>query len=131
MATLTQIRTALKANVASVTTLNVYRFMPLTPQFPCAVLDWPDELDLTPMILDTGYNVTIPVRIGVNLSDEESADDLLGGFITSVPAAILADKTLGGMCDDLNVEPVSFSRTLTADGATLIQWVDIPVMVLA
>jgi hypothetical protein len=130
MATLTQIRTGLKANVASVTALNVTRFMPKTPQFPCAVLDWPDELDLTPMILDTGYDVTIPVIVGVEINDDESADDLLCGFITTVPAAILADRTLGGMCDDLNVSPITFSRSLTDEGR-LIQWFTVPVTVLA
>jgi hypothetical protein len=129
MGTLTAVRTGLKTRLATVSTLNAYRFMPKNPAFPCAVLDWPEEMNVQPA-MDTARDITVPVVVGIELgADDESSDDLLCGFIESVPAAILADRTLSGAAQDLSFGPITFSRGPIDDGR-IIQWFVVPVLVM-
>ena len=87
--------------------LNVAKWIGQSIRVPMAVVGWPTVTydEAMQRGLDTW---TIPVQIFVGLADNRSAVLKLESYMdgsgaTSVKAAIEADTTLGGVCDDVRV----------------------------
>lgn len=116
-------RTAILTALAGITTTQKYRRRMTNPQFPCHVVGWPDEYDVRPD-QSGSTTATIPVWVGVEVGDDESADDQLSGLLDSTVTALLAVAAY-------DVQPATdFGETLTDDGRTVV-WCRLPVVVFA
>lgn len=107
MATLSAMRTALAANLASISGLRTAATMPDQPNPPIAIV-MPTSVSYDTAMgrgLDT-YEFTVLVIVG--RVDERTAQNLLDGYCnpsgaTSIKAAIESNRTLGGQANDLRV----------------------------
>jgi len=101
------VRDGLVTALDTIAGLNVAKWIGQSIRTPMAVVGWP-QVDYDQAMgrgLDTW---TVPVQIFVGLADNRSAVATLetymdGAGATSVKAAIEADPTLGGACDDVRV----------------------------
>ncbi len=125
MASLATIRTGIATALAGITTAQIYRRRQTNMQYPCLFIGWPLEFDVR-AALDGGgsRDATIPLHIGVEVTDDDSSDDLLSTTLESVASALLAVSTY-------DVQPATdFGEGQTDDGRTII-WATIPVRVFA
>lgn len=107
MATLSAMRTALAANLATISGLRTAATMPDQPNPPIAIV-MPTSVSYDTAMgrgLDT-YEFTVLVIVG--RVDERTAQNLLDGYCnpsgaTSIKAAIESNRTLGGQANDLRV----------------------------
>ena len=107
MATLSALRTALAANLATISGLRTAATMPDQPNPPIAIV-MPTSVSYDTAMgrgLDT-YEFTVLVIVG--RVDERTAQNLLDGYCnpsgaTSIKAAIESNRTLGGQANDLRV----------------------------
>jgi len=107
MATLSAMRTALAANLASISGLRTAATMPDQPNPPIAIV-MPTSVSYDTAMgrgLDT-YEFTVLVIVG--RVDERTAQNLLDSYCnptgaTSIKTAIESDRTLGGQANDLRV----------------------------
>jgi hypothetical protein len=122
--TLATIRTNIATALVGVTTANIYRRRQTNLQYPCLMIGWPLEFDVRPAQAADPRDATIPVTVGVEVTDDDSSDDLLSSILESAVTAILANATM-------DVQPATdFGEALTDDGRAII-WATIPVKVLA
>ena len=111
------------ALASAVTSANHYKRRQTNPQFPCIVVGWPDELDVRPAFGDA-RDFTLSVWIGVEVGDDDSADDLLSSLLESAVTALQATS-------GWDVQPATdFGESLTEDGRVIV-WCRLPVLVLA
>lgn len=115
---LTAIRAGLTTNVLTAiddVTMTGYLMVPAVP--PCFEIDFPPDS----FVYDQSYGRTseelrLIVRGIVALGESDEAQVRLDGWLSdgdeNVKAAIQADKTLGGACDDLRVERATGHRRL-------------------
>lgn len=130
MATITQTRTAMNAALSALTTANRYRFRPKNPQYPCTVIGMPDEWDTRP-VEGSARTMTFPVWVGIDGKDDESTEDTFEALIESVVTTLLANPTLTGVVDSLDVQPVTnFTASISGDDRVIL-WCSIPVEVFA
>ena len=101
------VRDGIVTNLSTISGLNVAKWIGQSIQTPMAVVGWPTVVydEAMGRGLDTW---TVPVQIFVGLADNQSAAERLetyldGSGATSVKAAIEADPTLDGACDDVRV----------------------------
>lgn len=107
MSTISQIRSGLATNLATISGLRTAATMPDNPNPPIAIVV-PEGINFDTSFgrgLDT-YTFTVLVVVG--RVDERSAQNLLDGYCTatgstSVKAAIESDRTLSGVVNDLRV----------------------------
>jgi hypothetical protein len=121
---LATIRTDIETAVLEVEA-NVYRRRQTNLQYPCLMIGWPAEFDVR-AALDggTSRDATIPVTIGVEVTDDDSSDDLLSELLEQTVTELMADTTY-------DVQPATdFGEALTDDGRTIL-WATLPVRVLA
>lgn len=112
---LAAVRRGIKRTLDNVSGLQaVYGYIPPAPTPPCAIVGWPQTVDLQPYLNNpsTRLEVTIPVRVLVTMSDNKNADLNLGEFCelagsSSIYEAFANDPTLG----DIDVEAVVTSVT--------------------
>ena len=131
MATLKQVRDGLATNLSSLTSsMQVYRFRPKDPKFPCAMIGWPDALDLSPAQDGVTRSITLEVAVAVVWGDDESTNDSLSTLFESTAAALLSDRTLGGSVGDIWLGAATFPLVSADDGRTW-QECRIPVTVYA
>ena len=122
--TVSQIKTGLAANLATVSGLRAYAYQPDNVNTPFA---WP----LLESIQYNGamggglitHQFTISVVVG--RSAERTAQNLLDGYLsykgaTSIRQALESDRTLGGVVQDLIVESANNISTLEANDATYL-----------
>lgn len=99
---LAAIRAALGQQLAAIPGLRIFTIAPDAPVFPCAVLvpgSPTVEYGLT--LGGTQAKLTLYVRVFTGRLNERSAEALLDQFLaesglSSIPAAVAADPTLGG-----------------------------------
>lgn len=131
MGTVAQHRAGLKANLAAVfTSADVFDFE--SKKFPAGsvwVVSWPE--DFAPHMTHGGdRNITYPVRFEIPWGDDESSDDAIEAAMQAAVAAIEADPTLGGSCDDLACLPfTNIGVSRRSDETVVLQFV-VPVEVL-
>jgi hypothetical protein len=130
---ITQIRTALATNLATIAGLRTAAEVPDNPSPPIAIVNLDsvtyDQAYAKGM---TTYNFTITVVVG--RSAERQAQRKLDGYITpganSVKNAIESDKTLGGYAYDCRVVSLNSVGSLTISDTTYLA-ADFSVTVIA
>jgi hypothetical protein len=123
MATLATLRTNIATALSGVTTANIYRRRQTNLQYPCLMIGWPIEFDVRPVMATSPRDATIPVTVGVEVLDDDSADDLLSGIMESAITAL--DTAV------YDVMPATdFGEALTDDGRVILG-ATLPVKVLA
>ena len=122
--TVSQIKTGLAANLATVSGLRAYAYQPDNVNTPFA---WPllDSIQYNGAM--GGGLITHKFTISgvVGRSAERTAQTLLDGYLsykgsTSIRQAIESDRTLGGVVQDLIVESANNISTLEANDATYL-----------
>jgi hypothetical protein len=107
--------------------VNVYSFLPGSLVYPAVVVGWPETWTLGTSESNTDDYV-VPVRVGVSLAHPESADVTLMELLDSVKAAIEADSSLGGACDDLSADSVTnIGQNGEGDVAVLVATINVTV----
>jgi hypothetical protein len=102
---------------------NTYRRRILNPQSPAFVVGWPQTMDVSAAMGSGIRDYVIDVHIGIEVLDEEGADEELEDLIEVAVTAILEVPQWG-------VQPVDeFGEAQTQDGRTFI-WCRLPVTVL-
>lgn len=120
--TLATTRTAVLTALASVTTIERYRRRQTNYQYPCAVVGWPQEFDVRPVMGDA-RDFTIDVHIACEVIDDDSSDDLLSSILESVVTALQGTPAW-------DVQPVTdFGESLLDDNRVVV-WCRLPLAVL-
>lgn len=106
--TLGQTRTAIKNTLRAVMPdgWQDYDYEPLRPVTPCFVVGWPADVNPN-AVLGEGEDYTIPVRVLIDYQADEEADNALEEVLPQFVVALHADKTLGGLIDDLACERIN------------------------
>lgn len=122
--TVSQIKTGLAANLATVSGLRAYAYQPDNVNTPFA---WPllDSIQYNGAMGGGLITHKFTVSVVVGRSAERTAQSLLDGYLsykgaTSIRAAIESDRTLGGVVQDLIVESANNISTLEANDATYL-----------
>lgn len=125
MSLLGDIRTALKANLSTISAnCNGYRMIP--PPTPCFEIDFPEDA----FVYDTTHSqgtqefdliVRGIVAVGDSTETQATLDDWLDvSGSSSVKAAIESDRTLNGNVDDLRVERATSPRFAEAGSSVVL-----------
>ena len=122
--TVSQIKTGLAANLATVSGLRAYAYQPDNVNTPFA---WPllDSIQYNGAMGGGLITHRFTISVVVGRSAERTAQNLLDGYLsykgaTSIRQAIESDRTLGGVVQDLIVESANNISTLEANDATYL-----------
>ncbi len=122
--TVSQIKTGLAANLATVSGLRAYAYQPDNVNTPFA---WPllDSIQYNGAMGGGLITHKFTISVVVGRSAERTAQTLLDGYLsykgaTSIRQAIESDRTLGGVVQDLIVESADNISTLEANDATYL-----------
>ena len=122
--TVSQIKTGLAANLATVSGLRAYAYQPDNVNTPFA---WPllDSIQYNGAMGGGLITHKFTVSVVVGRSAERTAQTLLDGYLsyrgtTSIRQAIESDRTLGGVVQDLIVESANNISTLEANDTTYL-----------
>ena len=122
--TVSQIKTGLAANLATVSGLRAYAYQPDNVNTPFA---WPllDSIQYNGAMGGGLITHKFTVSVVVGRSAERTAQSTLDGYLsyagtTSIRSAIESDRTLGGVVQDLIVESANNISTLEANDATYL-----------
>ena len=122
--TVSQIKTGLAANLATVSGLRAYAYQPDNVNTPFA---WPllDSIQYNGAMGGGLITHKFTVSVVVGRSAERTAQTLLDGYLsykgaTSIRQALESDRTLGGVVQDLIVESADNISTLEANDATYL-----------
>lgn len=134
MATVSEIRAALKVRLDTISGLRTYAEMPASPEFPAAGIAMRSiayDQDLDGGVL-YGFVVWLHVSAGRDLQRAQKALDvyLAPTGATSIKAAIEADPDLGGTCDWVRVTGATEGPRLVpeAGGQPWAMPIDVQVM---
>jgi hypothetical protein len=132
--TVSQIKTGLAANLATVSGLRAYAYQPDNVNTPFA---WPllDSIQYNGAMGGGLITHRFTISVVVGRSAERTAQTLLDGYLSyagaiSIRQAIESDRTLGGVVQDLIVESASNISTLEANDAIYLA-IDFMVIVYA
>ncbi|MGA1420030.1 MAG: hypothetical protein ACO32O_07990 [Ilumatobacteraceae bacterium] len=134
-ATISQVKDGLKAAINTVSGLRAFDYQPDQVNPPFA---WPTLDTITyhqTGMASGGVVMNFTVTLVVNRASERTAQDQLDQYMSwdgakSLRAAIEADRTLGGVCDDLIVNGAENLTNIDAND-TLYLAVDFKVVVYA
>ena len=122
--TVSQIKTGLAANLATVSGLRAYAYQPDNVNTPFA---WPllDSIQYNGAMGGGLITHRFTISVVVGRSAERTAQTLLDGYLsykgaTSIRQAIESDRTLGGVVQDLIVESANNISTLEANDTTYL-----------
>ena len=122
--TVSQIKTGLAANLATVSGLRAYAYQPDNVNTPFA---WPllDSIQYNGAMGGGLITHKFTVSVVVGRSAERTAQTLLDGYLsykgaTSIRQALESDRTLGGVVQDLIVESANNISTLEANDTTYL-----------
>jgi hypothetical protein len=122
--TVSQIKTGLAANLATVSGLRAYAYQPDNVNTPFA---WPllDSIQYNGAMGGGLITHKFTISVVVGRSAERTAQTLLDGYLSyagaiSIRQAIESDRTLGGVVQDLIVESADNISTLEANDATYL-----------
>ena len=122
--TVSQIKTGLAANLATVSGLRAYAYQPDNVNTPFA---WPllDSIQYNGAMGGGLITHKFTVSVVVGRSAERTAQSTLDGYLsyagaTSIRSAIESDRTLGGVVQDLIVESANNISTLEVNDATYL-----------
>lgn len=108
---------------SALTNCNPYKRRQTNYQYPCFVVGWPQEFDARPAMGDQ-RDFVLDVFFAVEVTEDDSSDDLLSSILDSAVTAIQTDKSW-------DAQPATdFGEQQTQDDRTVI-WCRLPVSVLA
>jgi hypothetical protein len=133
--TITQIRSGLSTNLATISGLKTYAVIPENPMAPCAVVEFNGVTYDSAFARSGGDEYTFSVRILVHRVNATTGQDAVDEYCTpagtrSIKAALEANKTLSGYAFDLRVTEVR-NIGLTVVGETTFLTAEFPVTVYA
>ena len=108
MANLTNIRNAIKNNLANITSLSVFGFLPDSVEPPTAVVGVMDSIDYDASMQRGADRYEIPVYVYVGRVDAQDSQETLDGFLastgaSSIKAQIESDTTLNSQAQSVRV----------------------------
>lgn len=83
------------------------------------------EIDLSPLTYNFAHR--IPLEIAAYADDPAERYEALDALLRPIGAAVAADRTLGGLCDFLEVEAPDTGDAET-DGAEPFRWADVVIV---
>lgn len=83
------------------------------------------EVDLSPIAYN--YSHRIPLDLGVYGTADDTAETRLDAMRLALAAAVMADRTLGGLCQFLDLQPGD-TGDLDAPGAVTGRWAEVVVV---
>lgn len=112
MASLTNIRTEIKNNLANITSLSVYGYVPDFIEPPTAVVGVMEAIDYDASMQRGADRYEIPVYLYVSRVDAQDSQDTLDGYLassgaSSIKAQIESDSTLNGEAQSVRVTSAS------------------------
>ena len=112
MANLTNIRNEIKNNLANITSLSVYGFVPDFVEPPTAVVGVMDSIDYDTSLQRGADRYEIPVYLYVGRVDAQDSQETLDGYLastgaSSVKAQIESDVTLNSQAQSVRVTSAS------------------------
>lgn len=116
------VRSGIAANANTIDGLNCYGYVPDSVSEPAF---YAAEVDVTYDLTYGGVDeLSVTCRVLVGRSDDEASQQLLDAYLSrgarSLKAAIEADPTLGGVCDDLHVQRVQGYRYYQHQNSTFV-----------
>lgn len=123
-ATLTDIRNAIKGVLAPII-VNAYAVEPTSPQYPAAWVFPAKPAAEYSETFDGATTWHLIVTIAVQASDLSRAQANLDPYLAtsgakSIPAALEADTTLGGVCDSVDVRGITAYGPLDLAGTSIL-----------
>jgi len=108
MATLTSIRTGLATNLANITSLSVYSYVPDSIEPPTAVIGLVDNVNYDSTMQRGADTYEIPIYLYVSRVDAQDSQDTLDSYLASSGASSIkqqceSDLTLGGVASSVRV----------------------------
>tara|TARA_R100001460_G_scaffold24786_1_gene49768 strand:+ start:8659 stop:9066 length:408 start_codon:yes stop_codon:yes gene_type:complete len=108
MANLTNIRNEIKNNLANITSLSVFGFVPDSVEPPTAVVGVMDSIDYDASMQRGADRYEIPVYVYVGRVDAQDSQETLDGFLassgaSSIKAQIESDTTLNSQAQSVRV----------------------------
>ena len=112
MARLTNIRNEIKNNLANITSLSVYGYVPDSIEPPTAVVGVMEAIDYDASMQRGADRYDIPVYLYVSRVDAQDSQETLDGYLassgaSSVKAQIESDSTLNGQAQSVRVASAS------------------------
>ena len=112
MASLTNIRNEIKNNLANITSLSVYGYVPDSIEPPTAVVGVMETIDYDASMQRGADKYDIPVYLYVSRVDAQDSQETLDGYLasagaSSVKAQIESDSTLNGEAQSVRVTSAS------------------------
>lgn len=112
MANLTNIRNEIKNNLANITSLSVYGYVPDSIEPPTAVVGVMDTITYDDTMSRGSDRYSVPVYLYVSRVDAQDSQETLDGFLVSsgansVKAQIESDTTLNGEAQSVRVTSAS------------------------
>ena len=121
MTTIANLRSGLNTRLATIADVQTSAYMLSVPAPPCVEVSTLDEV-LYDRTMQRGFDeYRFIIRAYSGLTSDIGAQKTLDLFLASsgsgsVKAAVEGDRTLGGVCSDLQVESCSGYRVYAADG---------------
>lgn len=112
MANLTNIRNEIKNNLANISTLSVYGYVPDMVEPPTAVVGVMETINYDASMQRGADRYEIPVYLYVSRVDAQDSQETLDGYLassgaTSVKAQVESDTTLNGEAQSVRVVSAS------------------------
>lgn len=112
MASLTNIRNEIKNNLANISSLSVYGYVPDFIEPPTAVVGVMDNIDYDASMQRGADTYEIPIYLYVSRVDAQDSQETLDGYLassgaSSVKAQIESDTTLNGEAQSVRVTSAS------------------------
>lgn len=124
MTTLATVRTSIFDALSNTgLDVNVYRRRRTDYQYPVFVVAWPQSIDMR-AAMGGERSFVIDVLVGVEVRDEDSADEQLEDLLEAAVTALMDESS------SWDVQPVTdFGEEITGDARTIL-WCRLPVEVL-
>lgn len=108
MASLTNIRNELKNNLANITSLSVYGYVPDSIEPPTAIIGVMDAIDYDASMQRGADKYEIPIYLYVSRVDAQDSQETLDGYLassgaSSVKAQVESDSSLNGEAQSVRV----------------------------
>jgi hypothetical protein len=85
------------------------------------------EVILSPLIYI--YTHRIPIEIAAYETSSETREQVLDGMLGAIGAAVVADRTLGGLCDFIEAEAPA-TEDIETTGARAGRWADVAIVAI-
>jgi len=108
MASLTSIRNGIRDNLANITSLSVYGYVPDSIEPPTAIIGVVDSVSYDSTMQRGADTYEIPIYLYVSRVDAQDSQETLDGYLASSGASSIkqqceSDLTLGGIASSIRV----------------------------